>query len=108
MKRMPIGLTNELALARLLEAAGDGLDAEHPWLARLAPCCAGFAAAPWFSDANVLNAHGIPAVAIGPGSIAQAHTADEFIEVAELESGSRGFPAFIDAVSRDAVRVASA
>ena len=35
--------------------------------------------APWFSDAAHLNAAGIPAVCIGPGSINQAHTKDEFI-----------------------------
>ncbi len=105
-------LTNELALSRLREAAGElavrvhrsgppfALDAGHPWLARLAPFCAGFGAAPWFSDANVLNAHGIPAVAIGPGSIAQAHTRDEYIEVAELESGASAFSSFIETVSR--------
>jgi acetylornithine deacetylase len=32
---------------------------------------------------------GIPSVVIGPGSIAQAHTADEWIEVAELERCAR-------------------
>ena len=28
---------------------------------------------------------GVPSVVIGPGSIAQAHTPDEFVEMAELE-----------------------
>jgi len=29
---------------------------------------------------------GVPTVVVGPGSIAQAHTADEWIDVAQLES----------------------
>jgi acetylornithine deacetylase len=35
-------------------------------------------------DAAFLNEAGIPAVCFGPGSMAQAHTADEWIEVAEI------------------------
>lgn len=44
--------------------------------------------APWFCDAAYLAESGIPAVAIGPGSITQAHTKDEWIDVAELEKGA--------------------
>jgi acetylornithine deacetylase/succinyl-diaminopimelate desuccinylase-like protein len=40
--------------------------------------------APWFCDAALFAEHGLPAVAFGPGSIAQAHTADEFIELKEV------------------------
>jgi acetylornithine deacetylase/succinyl-diaminopimelate desuccinylase-like protein len=40
--------------------------------------------APWFCDAAIFAAQGIPGVAFGPGSTAQAHTADEFIELAEV------------------------
>jgi acetylornithine deacetylase/succinyl-diaminopimelate desuccinylase-like protein len=40
--------------------------------------------APWFCDAAFFAAHGIPAVAFGPGSAAQAHTADEFVELDEV------------------------
>lgn len=71
----------------------------HPWLRRLLPFASGITTAPWFSDANVFNAHGIPAVAIGPGSIAQAHTKDEFIEVSALEEGARSFLRLIEALS---------
>lgn len=35
-------------------------------------------------DAALLNEAGIPAVCFGPGSIAQAHSADEWIEVEEI------------------------
>jgi len=34
-------------------------------------------------------------VALGPGSIAQAHTADEFISIADLEEGARFFQNFL-------------
>jgi len=36
-------------------------------------------------DAGLLNENGIPAVCFGPGSTAQAHTADEWVEVSEIE-----------------------
>jgi len=39
----------------------------------------------YFSDAGVLGAAGIPSVLFGPGDIAQAHTADEWISLAQLE-----------------------
>ncbi|MDP7497234.1 MAG: M20 family metallopeptidase, partial [Roseibacillus sp.] len=38
--------------------------------------------APWFSDAAHLNEGGLPAICLGPGSIQQAHTRDEFISIA--------------------------
>ena len=47
--------------------------------------------APWFSDAAHLSAGGLPSVCLGPGHIDQAHTADEFIEVAALEDGAARF-----------------
>ncbi|MEO6262858.1 MAG: M20 family metallopeptidase [Chthoniobacterales bacterium] len=54
-----------------------------------------FVGAPWFSDAALFSAAGSPAIAIGPGSIAQAHTKDEFIAVADLESGADFFTRFL-------------
>lgn len=97
---------NDTALAHLTAAAAGrtvrvhrrgpsfALEPDHPWVRRLAECARGRAMVPWFSDANVLNAHGTPAVAFGPGSIKQAHTADEFISLAALENGARAFEAF--------------
>jgi acetylornithine deacetylase/succinyl-diaminopimelate desuccinylase-like protein len=41
----------------------------------------------YFCDAAVLSAGGIPSVVFGPGDIAQAHTADEWISLATLERG---------------------
>ena len=39
----------------------------------------------YFCDASVLARGGIPSVVFGPGDIAQAHTADEWISLASLE-----------------------
>jgi acetylornithine deacetylase/succinyl-diaminopimelate desuccinylase-like protein len=41
----------------------------------------------YFCDAAVLAAGGLPSIVFGPGNIAQAHTADEWISLAELERG---------------------
>ena len=43
--------------------------------------------APWFCDAGRLGEVGLAAVACGPGKIAQAHTKDEFLSIADLEDG---------------------
>jgi acetylornithine deacetylase/succinyl-diaminopimelate desuccinylase family protein len=43
----------------------------------------------FFTDAGVLAAAGIPSVVFGPGDIAQAHTADEWVAVSQLERGAR-------------------
>jgi acetylornithine deacetylase/succinyl-diaminopimelate desuccinylase-like protein len=71
------------------------LQTDHPWIQKLARHATGVTHVPWFSDANIFNAHGIPAVAFGPGSIAQAHTADEFIALEALSEGSRALAAFL-------------
>ena len=39
----------------------------------------------YFCDASVLAQGGIPSVVFGPGDIAYAHTADEWIPLKELE-----------------------
>jgi len=53
--------------------------------------------APWFSDAALLSYAGLPAICVGPGSIDQAHTKDEFINISDLKAG-RGF--FKDTISK--------
>lgn len=40
-------------------------------------------------DAALLNEAGIPAVCFGPGSIAHAHSADEWVDVEEIRRGTR-------------------
>jgi acetylornithine deacetylase/succinyl-diaminopimelate desuccinylase-like protein len=99
---------NDAALAAVRSAAAGhdvkvhragppfALDRNHGRLSSLTPHARGFVNVPWFSDANIFNAHGIPAVAFGPGAIAQAHTADEFITVAALEEGARAFAGILE------------
>ena len=50
--------------------------------------------APWFCDGSVLSAAEIPSVAAGPGDIAQAHTADEFLAEADLLAGVEFYKRF--------------
>jgi acetylornithine deacetylase len=47
--------------------------------------------APFGTDAAAIGASGVPTVVFGPGSVRQAHTADEFIAVDELELGAEIF-----------------
>jgi acetylornithine deacetylase/succinyl-diaminopimelate desuccinylase-like protein len=49
----------------------------------------------YFCDAAVLASGGIPSVVFGPGDIAQAHTADEWIEISQLEQGCTKLLAFL-------------
>jgi acetylornithine deacetylase len=47
--------------------------------------------APYGTDAAAFSAVGIPTTVFGPGSIDQAHTADEFIAISELELATEIF-----------------
>lgn len=69
--------------------------ASHPVLQALLETGSSLAGAPWFSDAAHLSQGGIPSICIGPGSIDQAHTIDEFIEIQHLEQGAAFFEKFI-------------
>lgn len=51
--------------------------------------------APWFCDAGRLAEQGVPAVACGPGKIAQAHTKDEFLAIKDLEEGAIFYETFL-------------
>jgi len=70
-------------------------DPDHPLIRALQHCGAGIVGAPWFCDAAVFAAKGCPSIALGPGSIAQAHTCDEFIAVTDLEAGAAFFKTFL-------------
>jgi acetylornithine deacetylase len=72
-------------------------EAAHPMIQALLGTDAAtqLAGAPWFSDAAHLSNGGVPSICIGPGSIDQAHTVDEFIDMAALEQGADFFSAFI-------------
>jgi acetylornithine deacetylase/succinyl-diaminopimelate desuccinylase-like protein len=68
---------------------------DHPFIKKFVALGSQLTGASWFCDAAVFALRGTPAIAIGPGSIAQAHTADEYIEIAELERGAEFFTNFL-------------
>lgn len=77
--------------------AASGLDTppDHPLVVNLSAAItretgnAVVEAAQYATDAGVYSRGGIPAVVFGPGNIAQAHTRDEWIDLAELAQASR-------------------
>jgi acetylornithine deacetylase len=52
----------------------------------------------FFCDAAILSAGEIPSVVFGPGDIAQAHTADEWISLVELERGKNLLLRFLNSL----------
>lgn len=75
------------------------VDPTLPWVRKLSSTMRGLTVAPWFCDAAFLSKSGRPAVALGPGSIVQAHTKDEFIRIKDLEQGTGMFQQFIKTYS---------
>lgn len=80
--------------------AGTEVPADHPGIRHLVAACrdAGVGGdiegmSAWV-DACYLNQRGVPAVCFGPGSIAQAHTTDEWVAVSEVEAAARILTAF--------------
>lgn len=53
---------------------------------------------PTLSDQALMN---FPSLKIGPGKSARSHTADEFIELSELEEGFRMYKKIIDALKKE-------
>lgn len=68
---------------------------EHPCVRALQAAGGKLVGAPWFCDGSLLQAGGIPAVAAGPGDIAQAHTADEWLAVDDLRAGVEFYKRFL-------------
>jgi acetylornithine deacetylase/succinyl-diaminopimelate desuccinylase-like protein len=68
---------------------------ENPFIQKFSELGSTLTGANWFCDAASFALQGTPAIAIGPGSIAQAHTADEFIEIAELKRGAEFFTKYL-------------
>jgi len=71
-------------------------DPGHPLIGALERAGGHCCGAPWFCDAAVFAAAGIPSVAAGPGSIAQAHTNDEWIALDDLHQGVAFYKAFLE------------
>ncbi|HEY5914642.1 MAG TPA: M20 family metallopeptidase [Verrucomicrobiae bacterium] len=76
-------------------------DPRHPLVVQL--MCAARQEEPagvhYFCDASVLARAGIPSVVFGPGDIAQAHTANEWISLAALERGTATLLGFLQSLS---------
>ena len=85
---------------------GFGLSDEHnvalgekiTFAAREARIAAQVVGVPYGTDAAAFNVAGVPSIVFGPGSIDQAHTADEFIDLAALEAGASQFSAYLAAL----------
>ncbi|MBS0661210.1 MAG: M20 family metallopeptidase [Verrucomicrobia bacterium] len=67
----------------------------HPLIGKLEALGSRCIGVPWFCDGSVLASAGIPAIAAGPGDIAQAHTADEFLAVDDLRRGEEFYTRFL-------------
>ena len=71
---------------------GTGAPSAAPWVHRLVTASrrhgfeAATTAARYGTNASVYAAAGVPSIVWGPGSIAQAHTADEWIDLAQLDA----------------------
>ncbi|MEI6715815.1 MAG: M20 family metallopeptidase [Verrucomicrobiota bacterium] len=74
-------------------------DPSHPLLQKLGSLHSRPVGAPWFCDAAVFAKNGSAAIAMGPGSIAQAHTKDEWIAVDDLIQGAEFFEKFLRLLS---------
>lgn len=83
-----------------VETLGDSspllTDPETDGIRRLLSIGSSLATAPWYCDAGRLSEGGIPSVACGPGSIAQAHTKDEYLVVSDLEAGGDFYRRFLE------------
>lgn len=70
----PLNPAGSETLTKQLGAAIDAVIGKHAVIS-----------VPFGTDASTIANAGIPAVVFGPGDIAQAHTCDEWIEIAEME-----------------------
>jgi acetylornithine deacetylase/succinyl-diaminopimelate desuccinylase-like protein len=68
---------------------------DHPFIEKFVALGSRLTGAGWFCDAACFALEGTPSIAIGPGSMSQAHTADEFIDIAELERGAEFFANYL-------------
>jgi acetylornithine deacetylase/succinyl-diaminopimelate desuccinylase-like protein len=93
--RVMRGACPGLRVERIAGSQALDTDPSHPIVGNLVAAGGKPVGAAWFCDAAVFSSRGIPAVAVGPGSIAQAHTEDEFIEIADLERGVEFFKKFL-------------
>ncbi len=92
-----LGVRAQLNYRQDAECPALETDPSHPWVQTLMrqrrqPLPIGV---DYFCDAAVIAAAGTPCVVMGPGSIDQAHTADEWIRIDSLEQGRQAFLQFM-------------
>lgn len=93
----PLGVKTVMDETKLAPCEPMETDAAQPLVSAFMRCAGqrGPLGADFFCDAAVLSAAGIPSVVFGPGDIAQAHTADEWISLAALERATRVLVRFL-------------
>lgn len=92
-------LTDKISIRLDSNCAPLDTPSTDPYVQKLAALGAPLVSAPWFCDAAWLAEEGaIPSVAAGPGNIAQAHTADEFISIDALEEGVAFYRRFLESL----------
>lgn len=91
------GLRVTMAGTKLAPCLPMETDARRPWVRQFMRCAGQRrpVGVDYFCDAAVLAAAGIPGVVFGPGDIAQAHTADEWISLRSLEQARRILVTFL-------------
>ena len=84
-------------VAKLRGCPGLATDPDQPLITALRRAAGGKppGGVPWFCDAAIFAGAGLPAVAFGPGSIAQAHTRDEYIALRDLDAGAEALRQFL-------------
>ena len=101
------GLEIEYELEQLIDYPPMSTDPDDPFIMRLRTVQTqlGIDPAPggahYGTDAGAFWGQHIPTPVIGPGSIAQAHTPDEFIELEQLERGVALYDALLQSLEAD-------
>lgn len=90
-----LGLADSVTIEVTVDSSPLRTDPDLEPIQRLKSMGSELVCAPWFCDAGWLAKGGIPSIACGPGNIAQAHTEDEYITIADLEAGAIFYQKFI-------------
>ena len=95
--------------APFIDSIGMEVPESSPIVAAMQDVCSSFGidaeteGVPYGSDATKMTASGIPSIIFGPGSIDQAHTADEFVRVADVATAAEMLAAVARRVDRKAI-----
>jgi len=101
------GVITQGEARRIKEGVPFETTAESPLVKRLSRACTENRVAPitegaaWYSDAGPFSKTCGQVAVFGPGSIRQAHTADEYIDLAELQTGADILDNFLKLTARE-------